>query len=441
MAVIAAGTGTNSASTLFPLTNPVAGYVGRISYSLYLWHWPVIILLSSILVGERRAYKLLAIVIALALSVISFHLIEDPIRRSSWLMPKAQRHKMQARPRPKAPKVLVLGATAALVIAGGTGFVLDRTATPLAAAPAPTHSVIPLPASGPLRDVRAGVESALTATQWPSTLTPSLEAVGESAPPELTQDCVNDWNSMQKSCTYGSATAPKTVMVMGDSTSIAWLPGIRAAFPANNWRIVSYGKYGCPAAVITVRGPDQQPSQGCDDHREWVLSQVSKLKPDVIVMGDAEGYVDSLPSGATSSKATTDWRNALLQTLQRASVTHSKIYVLSSPPAAPNLAQCATKGSTPAACVTSIAPAWHRTSQAEIAAVVKAKAERLDVAYVDTHLWVCGQDDRCPAFANDMIVRSDVNHFTNVYSASLGPLLAENFAAALLPETSTAGGK
>lgn len=82
-AVIVAGT-SGPAPPLWFLTNPVSAYVGTISYSLYLWHVPVIVLGTAMLGDgpvERAGY---AIALTLA-AIYTYHLVEDPIRRSNWL--------------------------------------------------------------------------------------------------------------------------------------------------------------------------------------------------------------------------------------------------------------------------------------------------------------------------------------------------------------------
>lgn len=60
------------------LSQPTLVYVGKISYSLYLWHWPVIVL-SRHLGYEVHASVLMAIMTALA--VMSYRLVEQPFRR------------------------------------------------------------------------------------------------------------------------------------------------------------------------------------------------------------------------------------------------------------------------------------------------------------------------------------------------------------------------
>lgn len=427
VAVIAGGTDSRRSSTFVPLTNPVARYLGRISYSLYLWHWPALILIGAALPGTGLGAVLIALAAALGLSVLSFHFVEDPIRRSGWLEPRSARRARVPKPQPRKPVALIAGACALLVGAAGTGVIMDRAARSdaSAAVPAPAPATT-APASDADSAIRNGVVAALSATRWPAGLHPALADVGTSAPPELTESCVNDWDTVKKSCTYGSDSAPKTVMVVGDSTAISWLPALRKTFAPDEWRIVSFGKYGCPAASISVRGPGGAANAGCDVHRRWVLDQVQTLHPDVVIVGEAEGYIDTLPGGQSGRAAMDRWKAALGETLGKiaAGAPNAEIHVLSAPPAAPNVASCATARSVPADCEARIAPAWHHTSTAEQEAVAQAQAAGARVDYIDTHEWVCA-DERCPAFASGILIRSDLNHFTQAYSEFLATGLIE----------------
>lgn len=57
-------------------------YVGRLSYSLYLWHWPVIVFLRKLSPNpESPMVALIAIVLTFWLGIASFHLIEQTTRR------------------------------------------------------------------------------------------------------------------------------------------------------------------------------------------------------------------------------------------------------------------------------------------------------------------------------------------------------------------------
>ncbi len=61
-------------------------YVGRISYGLYIWHWPIFIWLDHARTG-LTGYSLFAVrvLVTFAVSVLSFHLVERPIRMGTFV--------------------------------------------------------------------------------------------------------------------------------------------------------------------------------------------------------------------------------------------------------------------------------------------------------------------------------------------------------------------
>jgi hypothetical protein len=69
------------------LSSRPAVAIGLISYSLYLWHWPVFVLFRWTVGFSTPAQKLVALAIAIALSLVSYFLVERPLRTSPWLRP------------------------------------------------------------------------------------------------------------------------------------------------------------------------------------------------------------------------------------------------------------------------------------------------------------------------------------------------------------------
>jgi peptidoglycan/LPS O-acetylase OafA/YrhL len=67
------------------LSLPQLVFIGKVSYSWYLWHWPLLALLRVLYDGTPpRAASLVTVAAALAVAVLSYYLIEQPFRRSAW---------------------------------------------------------------------------------------------------------------------------------------------------------------------------------------------------------------------------------------------------------------------------------------------------------------------------------------------------------------------
>jgi peptidoglycan/LPS O-acetylase OafA/YrhL len=61
-------------------------YIGKRSYSLYLWHWPVYVLLRWTIGFESLFHMILGFILSLVLANLSYHFIETPIRKHSFIL-------------------------------------------------------------------------------------------------------------------------------------------------------------------------------------------------------------------------------------------------------------------------------------------------------------------------------------------------------------------
>ena len=64
------------------MVNPLAGWLGNISYSMYLWHWPLVVALYFLGVEEQWLWVVAGLLLSLLLGYISFKFIENPTRRT-----------------------------------------------------------------------------------------------------------------------------------------------------------------------------------------------------------------------------------------------------------------------------------------------------------------------------------------------------------------------
>lgn len=139
--VIIAGTGGRQ-RFMWPIMNPVSSYVGDASYSLYLWHWPIIVFAAAYF-PLTEPIPLAATAIAIVVvSLASFHLVENPIRKSRWLEPRSEtpRHDSHVRHLGLPAKAVGL-ATTSIVAVLMTTWALVPQAPVQAIADEPAHVV------------------------------------------------------------------------------------------------------------------------------------------------------------------------------------------------------------------------------------------------------------------------------------------------------------
>lgn len=395
------------------LTNRASVYVGNISFSLYLWHFPVIIFTTTLLPeGDLSTYGAIVALIAL-LAVGSYHGVENPLRKKDWTfrLPQA------AEPRERM-KIVGLAALA-VVTACVVSFALVKNssyATDPVPRAAPSVAASDAPAKSPLT---LSIEAALSASQWPE-LSPAIGDVGTgSKAPELgVAGCLNAPDLSDASqCTF-NATAANSAVVVGDSIGLSWLPGVRAVLEPAGYSVHGVGLTNCPFANVQVSIPnDPEGSQRCNDGHAEIYAQLRATSPDLIIISDSVAGIVNLASGAKDSAAEAEWSAGLVNAIQESQSGGSRIVVLSPNPTGKAVTECYNNFSKPSDCESPISPAWKLKSGADAAA-----AKITGVPYADTSQWFCS-GERCPIFADGAPIRWDGMHLTEAYSKKLAPQL------------------
>ncbi|WHP58415.1 acyltransferase family protein [Arthrobacter sp. KFRI-F3372] len=428
--VIAAGTGGGQ-PFLYPLTNRVSGYLGDISYSLYLWHFPVISILAALIPTDDVVVCAAMILGMFALSIASYHFIEDPIRRSSWLEPGRRGLRSVESNHTEKNKYAALGVltlVTALVVTLALAKATDPVDTrgfqsqPVDILATPSNMPTSSNASKtPTQQLSAEITAALSSTEWPD-LTPSVDSLRGQFVPEWKDDkCLDVTRENVSRCVYGDVAADKTVVLLGDSVSISWMPGLRQSLGVQGWKIQSLTKGQCPAIGVSVTRPNNPEgfTEACAAHQLWVLEQVEQMQPDMIVVTSSLGAASLLVGVEAGAEALNVWREATvdrLQALQR--ISDAQVVLLSPSGQGKNLGECATNFSVPGDCVADGAN-FFELLQVEQAAAASVPGVR----YVSTADWFCTPNRQCPAFAGNTPIFVDGGHITPAYSAKLAPVL------------------
>ena len=405
------------------LVNPVSAYVGRLSYSLYLWHWPVLVLASALL--PATATVVVTLVLTAVLAALCHHLVEEPVRRSSWLSRRPQPPRALPSALPIVhPRRAAIALTAAAGLLG-VGFVLPAVALSRDdAPPADPALAAPLPADD--AGLEAAIRASLAPTSWPP-LQPPLDGINRSGAPEWIVDkCENVNPGNVERCVYGDAAAPRSAAVVGDSIAASWLPALREVLEPRGFRLQVLTRNQCPApAVLLYRERPQKPYEECVDHREWALSQVRALSPDLVVVSNSVTMVDKQVAEPEGDERYARWRAGMAETLRALEEAAGEVVVLGAPPRSGNLQECVTRISEPGDCTEPVPGEWRAVRDAEQAAAREAGA-----AYVDPERWFCA-DGRCPAVVGSTPVYTDGRHLTEAYSRRLAPHLAPDLVQGL----------
>jgi peptidoglycan/LPS O-acetylase OafA/YrhL len=451
--VLAAGTGGEQ-RFLWPLTNRGSVYIGNISYSLYLWHWPIIVFLA-VLIPEGPLYFAVALILIAQISVVAYHFVEDPIRTSSWLSGLTQKQKRTARKNRHHDRT---GQRARVV--GGVGalasLALVLTFLALSSSPAPSllqarpaaefdqrlsgdfaEDAAAPAEDGPTSALQDELRASLSSSSWPE-LSPSVNQLGRGALVSewvtdgclaLEQGALADPAENAARCVYGDPDASNVAVLTGDSVGISWLPAIRQAL-GSNWSIHVFAMMQCPVADISLPRNDGSPFPQCDDFRAWTSEQIAALSPSLTIVANSDVtarvgnalQIETADAFAPLTEATTSALSKIVPGSQRT-------VVLVPPPSGEGfaIAGCMTNFNRPSDCSGRIG---ERMDQL-VATFKDASAAAGGAEVVDTRKWFC-VDDACPSFAGSTPIRGDQSHLSQVYSEHLGAVMRE----ALLPEAS-----
>jgi peptidoglycan/LPS O-acetylase OafA/YrhL len=452
--VIVAGTGGRQ-RLLFPLTNPLSRYLGDISYSLYLWHYPVIIVFGPYLLyllGGGSAgwlYYVILLATAVVLSIASYHLVETPIRKSRWLEPRTSRGRRRTRQGGSRTPYVVLGSVAGLtVVAVVVALTFNTLFTPSVSASAdnsvaadstssasiPSAAATPAPAadsSNAQAQLTAQIKAALAAKSWPATLTPTVADAADETLPGHTAQCGSVKFLPASECTFGNPDAPNTALLVGDSIAQAYVPALAQIFGQGDWSLRITSMYACPF-VDTDIGNATGSIQACQQRKQDEYATIAAMKPDLLIISNTyERGTDPATGLATTLGV---WSTAFKSMIKKVAPEAKKFVVLPPPPLDKNIQTCDTSFSKPSDCVSDVANSQWITMASDQKATATAKKNGY---FIDNRAWYCNTAGLCPPFVGTTLMKKDAAHPTADYVLMLTPVMTQAFAKAGLSQTAS----
>lgn len=417
--VIIGGTATGGLGAGRLLCRPSMRAIGRVSYSWYLWHWPVLLLLPALL-GEPAGLpaRLAATVVSAGLAVLTLHLVENPGRFAAALRRSARASLAVAGVASAATACACLLLLNVIPAPAGHGVAAPRAN--IVAAPMPDANLGPQEAA--VRQAFAQARTALAAAAGlhavPVNLDPPLTAAPADKAAVFVNGCVRSWREVgQGDCATGDTASPVTVSLIGDSHAAMWNPAFQQLAEQRHWRLQTLAKVTCPLQDLPIRSPYLgREYTECEQWRTQILARMDAEHPWLIVLDMSRRYG---PDFGFSSYDPT-WIDTLGRTVARLRRTGATVLVLG-PASDP-------QASAPACLSAHLDDAQACAPQRTVAvngdgiAAEQAATTGSGGHYADLTDLFC-DPQRCPPIVGNTLVFRDDNHVTTEYAQLLTPVL------------------
>ncbi|WP_019812799.1 acyltransferase family protein [Saccharomonospora saliphila] len=390
LVLLAGATGSRAGADRFLSARPLA-YLGDVSYALYLWHCPVLLFYLAVRdqedVGLRGGAGVIGL--SLLLAVLTYHLIESPVRRS----------RIGVTTRWGAYRFGVMTLIPVLVAAGAwqllsvqrASFASDRAEHPGARA---------LAAGGPILDLERSV-------------VPPFAALPDEFANHSSENCHRDpeFDELQM-CVVGPRSAPaRRLVVVGDSHAQQVVAGLIPGTRSRDWQITTMLKGGCP---LTATATDT----GCAEWNEAAVREIIEMRPDAVVTIATRdvrvGLTERTPEGYVQQ-----WRRITAAGIPVVGVRDNPRFDFNPPSCAQKHGLDASRCGRPRAELLAPEPPYARVPDLPGT-----------VSFVDLSDFYC-TDDFCPPAIGNVFVYLDDNHVTKTYMETLAPMFEKRLIGAL----------
>jgi len=270
--------------------NRISQWLGAISYPLYLWHWPALVLPSSALGRPLRVReRIFCILLTIILAHFTSKYIEQPIRHK-----KIEGKKIY---------LFFSATTAASLVAG---LIITSTASSMIS---------------------------VKGTNYKFNLVDVMEK-----PAVYGDNCHSNYGETESGeCTYGDLTSKTTIVLYGDSHAAQWFPALEELANERGFKLVSLTKSACPSVDVPRADQGAFKNVHCEKWRDNSIERIKKLHPAAVIMSSFQYFTP--PSGY--SDANKWWKDGQVRLLDalRGSSEHL-IYISDTPRPVRDIPNC-----------------------------------------------------------------------------------------------------
>ncbi len=396
-------------------------WVGDVSYSLYLWHWPVIILTAYAL-PEVGLWPLVALQLALSLVLAAASYV--------WVERRyldASRDRLFTAPRTVA--LLVVGT---LVVLALPGFLVARSVQEDARAEAQVVAAIDdEPDAGPADAVdclgaAAAVNAAACAETPPTVLLPegSVTNAGERVYTDRLegQRCFMLWSDPgYATCevTGGDGSGPR-VMVVGDSHMEQLGVAVIALADRYDWNLTLAFRTSCPYTFAVRKGFSDTNKETCGAWQQAAADTIREGGFDLVLTSQFSGAAWMPQDGRSGHQAAVDGLEAAWRA---ATDTGARVLAIQDQPhAMDGVQECVAGYGLEAATACTLPEEQAMEFDPQLAAAERFSATQ--VAVVDMTDLYCA-DGSCAPVVGGVRVYRDAGHVTPLWASTLAPQISE----------------
>lgn len=346
-------------------------WMGDISYSFYLWHWPVLLFCERLKPFYPGVNTQLALIITLVISTISWYFVENPIRRNQQLL--------------ATPKRTVWGALSFMLLVCITLLSFKTVSTRFYNDPEQLQII----------------------------------TVKQKVPIIYEYGC-DDWyhSARVNTCVFGK-NPEKIAVLMGDSVVMQWFPVLADYFVSHGWQLVVLTKSSCPMVNRSHYSKRiKSIYHVCDIWRSAAINHIAQMQPQMVILGSATSY----------SFSRAEWQDGTRDILEQLQPFVGKISIIAGTPQLGfDGPQCLARRAwlanllprkSESVCSRKLQPDKSWKWLEEVAATMP------EVDFLEFSNAIC-PDGVCTAKINDTIVFRDNQHLSTDFVFSFRDVFAE----------------